>query len=60
MYVIATIKQWNINNFKKIKSKKFILISNPKKLTFKYLNKIKPKYVFFPHWSNKVSKKNNK
>ena len=57
MYVIATIKSWNINNFKKIKSKKFTLISSPKKLTFKYLNKIKPKYVFFPHWNKKVSKK---
>ena len=57
MYIIATIKPWNINNFKKINSKKFILIQDPKKLTFKNLKKINPKYIFFPHWSSKVSKK---
>ena len=57
MYVIATIKPWNIKNFKLIKSKKFKLISKPNKLTFNRLKKINPKYIFFPHWSKKVNKK---
>ena len=57
MYVISTIKPWNIINFKKINSKKFILISNPKKLTFKNLQTIDPQFIFFPHWSRKVPKK---
>ncbi|DAB35126.1 MAG TPA: methionyl-tRNA formyltransferase [Sulfurospirillum sp. UBA12182] len=54
--VIATIKEWNISNFfalqEKYKDKyNFILIKDEDKLTFDYLNKITPKYVFFPHWS---------
>ena len=57
MYVVVTIKPWNINNFKKIKSSNFTLISSPQKLTFKKLSKINPKYIFFPHWSKKVPKK---
>ena len=57
MHIIATIKPWNIENFKKIKSKKYLLISDPKKLKIKNLLKYKIKYIFFPHWSQKVPKK---
>ncbi len=57
MYIIATIKPWNIKNFKLIKSKKFKLISKSNNLTYNKLKKIKPKYIFFPHWSKKVNKK---
>ena len=58
-YIVATIKSWNIKNFREIISKypgKWHLISDPKKLTLKALDKIKPRYVFFPHWSVKVPK----
>ncbi len=59
-YIIATIKDWNINQYIKSKyqtKKNFFLISDPKKLTFKYINSIKPKYIFFPHWSKKINTK---
>ncbi len=59
-YIVVTIKKWNIKNyhlFKPKKNKKWILITNSKKLNFKYLKSIEPKYIFFPHWSKKVSKK---
>jgi methionyl-tRNA formyltransferase len=58
-YVVSTIRPWNIEIFKKTISKypgKWYLISNPKELTLKTLNEIKPKYIFFPHWSEIVSK----
>ncbi len=59
-YIIATIKEWNIDQYKRSKFKKnknWYLITDPKKLTIKYLDLIKPSYIFFPHWSKKVSSK---
>lgn len=54
--IIATIKEWNIENYFKIKNSyqerySFHLISNQDELTFEYLKKLNPKYIFFPHWS---------
>ena len=57
MYLIITKKKWHFDNFKKLKSNKFRLVTNKKKLTYNYISKIKPKLIFFPHWSNKVSSK---
>lgn len=59
-YIIVTVKKWNleqyiVSGFKK--NKNFILINDPKKLTLKKLDSIKPKYIFFPHWSFKVNDK---
>lgn len=34
----------------------FILISDPKELTVERLSSIKPRFVFFPHWSAKIDK----
>ncbi len=53
--IIATIKSWNIENAKKLK-KQLIdfdidIISDKKYLSFDYINKINPRYIFFPHWS---------
>ncbi len=54
-YLVATTKSWNIENFKKLEKKfpkeKFYLISKKEELTLDFLSKIKPKYIFFPHWS---------
>ena len=54
--LIATIKEWNINNYFKLKKVyedeyNFRLITNKDELTIEYLNKLNPKYIFFPHWS---------
>jgi len=59
-YIVATIKNWNINQYHKTIPKlkgSWHLITNPKKLTFKYVKSINPRYIFFPHWSEKVDKK---
>ena len=57
MYLVVTQKKWHFDNFKKIKNNKFRLISNRKKINYNYISKLKPKLIFFPHWSLKVSKK---
>lgn len=53
-YIVATIKSWNITHFKKVKTKlpgKWYLVTSPEKLTVEFLEKINPRYIFFPHWS---------
>lgn len=59
--VIVTIKDWNIGNAKKLQREyKGIhhveIINNKEQLTYKVLEKLKPDYVFFPHWSWLISK----
>lgn len=53
-YIVATIKPWNIKIFKNKISHypgKWFLISDPKKLKASLIKKVKPEYIFFPHWS---------
>lgn len=54
-YVIATIKSWNIENYKRLIEQypehSFLLITEKEKLTNKSLSELKPEFVFFPHWS---------
>lgn len=57
-YIVATVKNWNIEVFKKTISKypgNWHLISDPSELNLNNLNKIKPRYIFFPHWSEIVA-----
>ena len=53
--IIATIKEWNISNYFTLKEKhkeyNFFLITNKDELTIDYIDKLSPKYIFFPHWS---------
>ncbi|MDX4050302.1 methionyl-tRNA formyltransferase [Aliarcobacter skirrowii] len=54
--VIATIKEWNINNYFELKKEleneySFYLISNKDELSLEKIETINPKYIFFPHWS---------
>lgn len=54
--VIATIKSWNIANAKKFIDKNsdkynIFLIEKKEDLFFDYIKEIKPRYIFFPHWS---------
>lgn len=54
--IIATIKEWNIENYFKLKTIyekdfNFYLFSNCEELNYENIKKIKPKYIFFPHWS---------
>jgi methionyl-tRNA formyltransferase len=54
--VITTIKEWNISNYFKLKEVykdkyNFHLITQKDELIIEEINKLKPKYIFFPHWS---------
>ncbi len=56
-YIVATIKDWNIELFDSCISKypgKWYLITDPNKLSVDFIEQIKPKYIFFPHWSTIV------
>jgi len=59
-YLVATLKPWNIKVFnEKIKHfpGNWHLVSEPEELTLEFIKTIKPKYVFFPHWSDFVPDK---
>ena len=54
--VIATVKEWNINNYFELKKEleneySLYLLTNKDELSFENIEKINPKYIFFPHWS---------
>lgn len=54
--LIATIKSWNINNALKFKDMigdqyDINIVSDKKDLNSSTLKKLKPLYIFFPHWS---------
>jgi methionyl-tRNA formyltransferase len=53
-YVVATVKPWNITAFSENSNDlrgRWFLVTRPEELTLEYLTSIKPRYVFFPHWS---------
>ena len=53
-YIVATVKDWNINVFRNSISKlpgSWTLITGPEELTKEIVEKISPDYIFFPHWS---------
>ena len=55
-YVIACSKNW-FNNHQKssdFNKLKIYEISKKEELNLEYLEKIKPRYIFFPHWSWRV------
>lgn len=57
VYVVATIRPWNINVYHKtIKhyTGKWHLITEPKDLSVAKIKSLNPKFIFFPHWSNIV------
>ena len=54
--VIATIKEWNILNFFKLKEKiggeyNLHIITTKDEFSREVLEKLNPKYIFLPHWS---------
>ncbi|MBP9819905.1 methionyl-tRNA formyltransferase, partial [Candidatus Woesebacteria bacterium] len=54
--VIATIKSWNLSAAKEFaqqhqKNFKVHVVSEKDALTEDLLSKIRPTYIFFPHWS---------
>jgi methionyl-tRNA formyltransferase len=56
-YLVATLKKWNLRVFDEVirhYKGNWHLITNPSELTLDNVKRIKPKYIFFPHWSNIV------
>lgn len=53
-YLVCTIKSWNVNAFAELTPGfhgKWHLISDKDELTLERLEEIRPRYIFFPHWS---------
>jgi methionyl-tRNA formyltransferase len=53
-YIVAAVTDFFK---KKIKKKNFYFINNKKNLNFRYVSKINPKIIFFPHWNWKINDK---
>ena len=58
-YIVASSKDWFKEHPKseEYEELNFIEISNQEDLKLEYLEKINPRYIFFPHWNWKVSSK---
>ncbi len=55
--IVATIKSWNIENFKRLTGKHdYYLITKKHDLSYEKIRKINPDYIFFPHWSWLITK----
>ena len=52
-YLIYSKKIWYKDNIKLIKKKTIL----KKRINFKYINKIKPKIIFFVHWSEMIPRR---
>ena len=60
LYIVASTKNWHINGFNQIKKKipgEWLLLNKVSELKFDNLNQLNPRYIFFPHWSEKVPNK---
>jgi methionyl-tRNA formyltransferase len=56
-YIVATVKPWNVAAFHRHVGSlpgSWTLIETPNALTVDFIDRIKPRFVFFPHWSWKV------
>lgn len=58
-YVIASSRIWYQNlaeHLADTTEREFILITNKEDLTFERLEKLQPRFIFFPHWSYLIPK----
>lgn len=58
-YVVATVRPWNIEAFNSIIRHYpgvWHLITAPQDLTQAEIGKLRPRYIFFPHWNHIVPK----
>jgi methionyl-tRNA formyltransferase len=57
-FVVCTTKPWNVKAFGRYAprlSGDWVLIDAPEELSVARLSELRPRYVFFPHWSWRVS-----
>ena len=53
-YIVACIKEWNIINYEKFigsANRNWQILTSPSELNIETLNEVRPRYIFFPHWS---------
>lgn len=56
-YLVATTKPWNIDAFRRRTPQipgEWSLVQDPAELTTGLIDRLRPRYVFFPHWSWRV------
>lgn len=59
VYIIATTREWNEQMAENLSSEtgyRFEQVSNNLDLNLNFLNVLNPRYIFFPHWSHKISR----
>ena len=58
-YVIASTRLWDTARTQQLATKtddKFVFIGGSDELTIEYVSRIKPRYIFFPFWSDRIDK----
>jgi methionyl-tRNA formyltransferase len=53
VYLFCAYRSWALELYEKLSEKNddLILLKNPKKLTYRFVQKINPELIFFPDWS---------
>ena len=53
VYLFCAYRDWSIKLYEKLSKKydNFVLLNSPKKLTFSFVKKLNPEFIFFPDWS---------
>jgi methionyl-tRNA formyltransferase len=53
VYLFCAYRDWSIKLYEKLSKKydHFVLLNSPKKLTFSFVKKLNPEFIFFPDWS---------
>ena len=57
VYLVATIKRWNVDEFARRVAHlpgRWLLVTDPASLDTALVRSLKPRFIFFPHWSWKV------
>jgi methionyl-tRNA formyltransferase len=53
VFLFCGYRDWSIKLYEKLSKKhnNFVLLNSPKKLTFSFVKKLNPEFIFFPDWS---------
>lgn len=59
VFLFCAYRDWGIKLYEKLSKNHddFILLNSPKKLTFSFVKKLNPEFIFFPDWSWIIPKK---
>lgn len=58
LYIIASQRQWNVDLAERLSARtghEFLLVHNHHELTKEKMAYLNPRYIFFPHWSHRIS-----